>query len=153
MLYVFFLFFLKSLFTFREREREGEKHQCVRDTSISCLSHSQLGTWPTTRACARTENRTSDLLVHRPALSPLSHTDQDSFILLIIQQTLRMSWKPTDTDPCLHEICVWRGSGVPCTSSVRTTLEEGRAFPRPCAAPRGNGLAKGKRETAGTEDR
>ena len=31
------------LFTFRETgkvvEREGEKHQCVRDTSISCLLH------------------------------------------------------------------------------------------------------------------
>ena len=31
------------LFSFRERgregEREGEKHRCARDTSISCLSH------------------------------------------------------------------------------------------------------------------
>ena len=31
--------FLKVLFIFRERRREGEKHQCVRDTLISCLSH------------------------------------------------------------------------------------------------------------------
>ena len=35
------LFFLRILFIFRERrrkgEREGEKHQCVRETSIACL--------------------------------------------------------------------------------------------------------------------
>ena len=40
-LYIFRRFYL---FIFRERgregEREGEKHWCVRDTLISCLSHS-----------------------------------------------------------------------------------------------------------------
>ena len=42
-----FIDFLKDCiyFTFRERgregEREGEKHRCARDTSISCLSHNQ----------------------------------------------------------------------------------------------------------------
>ena len=36
------------------------------------LTHSQLGTWPTTQACALTGNRTSDLCVCRPALNPLS---------------------------------------------------------------------------------
>ena len=35
-----------------------------------------LGTWPTTQACALTGNRTGDLLVHGPALNPLSHTSQ-----------------------------------------------------------------------------
>ena len=49
----------KDLFIVRDRgrevEREGEKHPCMRDTSISCLSHvhSQPGTWSTTQACAR----------------------------------------------------------------------------------------------------
>ena len=38
--------------------------------------HSLLGIWRTTQACALTENRTSDPLVHRPALNPLSHTSQ-----------------------------------------------------------------------------
>ena len=37
---------------------------------------SQLGTWPTTQACAQTGNRTSDLLVHRLVLNPLSHVSQ-----------------------------------------------------------------------------
>ena len=43
------------------------------------LMHPQLGTWPATEACALTRNQTSDPLVHRPALSPLSHTSQGSF--------------------------------------------------------------------------
>ena len=41
----------------REGEREGEKHQCVRDTAIGCLSHTpKLEIWPTAQACALTEN-------------------------------------------------------------------------------------------------
>ena len=37
-----------------------------------------LGTWPATQACALTRNPTSDPLVRRPALNPLSHTSQGS---------------------------------------------------------------------------
>ena len=58
-----------------EKEGEGEKHQCV------VASHTLwplLGTWPATQACAVTGNQTDDPLVHRPALSPLSHTSQGS---------------------------------------------------------------------------
>ena len=41
------------------------------------LTHPPLGgTWPTTQACALTGNQTSDPLVHRLALNPLSHTSQ-----------------------------------------------------------------------------
>ena len=41
----------------REGEREEEKYQCERESSISCLSNvPQLGTEPTTQACALTEN-------------------------------------------------------------------------------------------------
>ena len=40
--FTFFSLLKKILFSFREMgmegERDGEKHQCVRDTSISCLS-------------------------------------------------------------------------------------------------------------------
>ena len=35
-----------------------------------------VGTLPATQACAPTGNRTSDPLVHRPVLNPLSHTSQ-----------------------------------------------------------------------------
>ena len=34
------------------------------------------GTWPATQACALTGNQTGDPLVCRPALNPLSHTNQ-----------------------------------------------------------------------------
>ena len=35
-----------------------------------------LGSWPASQACALTENRTGDPLVHRPAFNSLSHTSQ-----------------------------------------------------------------------------
>ena len=71
----------KSLFIFRERgrdeEREGQKHQCARETLISCLSHTRWqGTWPATQACALTGNQTGDLSVYRLAFNPLSHNSQ-----------------------------------------------------------------------------
>ena len=67
----YFLFYIYYLFIFRERGREGgrerEKHQCV-----VASHHPQLRTWPATQACALTGNRTSNSLVHKPALNPLS---------------------------------------------------------------------------------
>ena len=73
----FFHFFLKILFIYFYRkgtgQREGEKYPCV------VASHTPpAGTWPTTQACFLTGNQTGDPLVHRPALSPLSHTSQGS---------------------------------------------------------------------------
>ena len=47
---------------------------CERNICQVPLAHPQLGTWSTTQACALTGNQTSDLLVHRPVLNPLSHT-------------------------------------------------------------------------------
>ena len=47
-----------------------------RDINQLPLTPPQLGTWPTTQACALTGNQTSNLLVHRPVLNPLSHTSQ-----------------------------------------------------------------------------
>ena len=49
---------------------------CERDINWLPLECPHLGTWPKTQACALTRNRTGDLLVHRPALNPLSHTAQ-----------------------------------------------------------------------------
>ena len=48
---------------------------------------SPLGTWPTTQACAMIGNRTSDPLVCRLALSPLSHTSQGYPFLLNVFRT------------------------------------------------------------------
>ena len=70
--YIYIIFKIFYLFIFRERgragEREGEKHQCV---VAFCMP--QLGTWPTTQACALTGNRTGDPLVRRLAQSTEPH--------------------------------------------------------------------------------
>ena len=43
----------------------------------ACLSHAPpMGTRPTTQACALTGEQTGNPLVHKLALSPLSHTNQ-----------------------------------------------------------------------------
>ena len=58
-------------------ERGKEEKERERNINVWLpLVYSKLGTWPTTKACALTGNRTSDPLVHRPALNPLSHTSQ-----------------------------------------------------------------------------
>ena len=53
----------------REKERESNIDQLP-------LTWPQLGTWPTTQACALTRNQTSDLSICRLMLNPLSHTSQ-----------------------------------------------------------------------------
>ena len=62
------------LFTFRQMKggRKRERNIIVW-LSLMC---SLLGTWPTTQACALTGNRTSDPLVCRLTLNPLSYTSQ-----------------------------------------------------------------------------
>ena len=44
----------------------------------------QMGTWPTTQACALIGNRTGDPLVWRLALSLLSHTSQGCSVLTLL---------------------------------------------------------------------
>ena len=55
------------------------------------LTHPQLGTRPTSQACALTGNRTSDISVLRLALklafSPLCNTSQSPLFILIIHIT------------------------------------------------------------------
>ena len=65
--FIYLLFFLE-----RGQGREKE-----RERNITCP---QLGTWPTTQACALTGNQTGDHPVCRPALNPLSHTSQGQLI-------------------------------------------------------------------------
>ena len=72
-------FFLKILFIYFWREGiRGRKRE--RNINVWLpLTCPSLGTWPATQACAPTGNRTSNPLVCRPALNPLSHTSQGSF--------------------------------------------------------------------------
>ena len=44
-------------------------------------------TWPAAQACALTGNQTSDLLVHRLTLNPLSHTSQGVIQFLSVNGT------------------------------------------------------------------
>ena len=54
---------------------------CERYINQLPLTRPQLRTWPTTQACVLTENRISDLSVHKPALNRLSHTSQCEGVL------------------------------------------------------------------------
>ena len=64
------------IYLFLER-REGREKKRERNISVWLpLMCPLLGMWPATQACALTGNRTSNPLVHRLALSPLSHTSQ-----------------------------------------------------------------------------
>ena len=49
---------------------------CERNIHQLPLECPQLRPWPTTQACTLTGNQTSNPLVHRLALNPLSHTSQ-----------------------------------------------------------------------------
>ena len=69
------------LFIFRERgrkgEREGEKHQCVVVSQVP-----PTGDLACNPGMCLTGNRTSNYLVHRLALNPLSHTSQGWYFFL-----------------------------------------------------------------------
>ena len=71
-------FFKDFTYLFLQTGEAGKKE---RERSINVwlpLVHPLLETWPATQACALTGNGTSDPLVRRPALNPLSHTSQGS---------------------------------------------------------------------------
>ena len=69
--------FFKRFYLFIFREGGGREKARERNINVWLpLAHPHLGTWPTTQTCALTGNRTSDPLVCRPALNPLSHNSQ-----------------------------------------------------------------------------
>ena len=68
---------------------EREKLMCERNIDWLPLTHAPTGDWPATQACALTGNQTVNPLVHRPVLSPLSHTSQGWIISFNIHDTLR----------------------------------------------------------------
>ena len=66
--------FKDFIYLFLEKRREGEREGNV--NVWLPLVRPLLGTWATTQACALTGNQTSDPLVRRLALNPVSHTGQ-----------------------------------------------------------------------------
>ena len=112
-----FFFFLKILFIFRKKGREGEKHQCV---VASCMP--PAGDLATTQACALTGNQTGDPLVHRPAFNPLSHSSQSIFFvlflfkrfyLLVFREKGMERGRETSVCGCLSHIPHWGHSPQP----------------------------------------
>ena len=77
-------FFLRfHLFIYRQKGREGQEKEKEGNIDVWLpLARPPLGTWPTTQARALTGNRTSDPLVRRPALNPLSHTTRGRHLSL-----------------------------------------------------------------------
>ena len=73
------VFTLDFTYLFLERGREGERERNINVWLPNM--HPQLETWPGTQACALIGIRTSNPLVHKPTLSPLSHTNQGRFVL------------------------------------------------------------------------
>ena len=92
--FIFFFYILLIILDGGEGRKRG------RETSIcGCLSCTPpLGIWPATQACALTGNRTSDSLVHRPELHPLSHTSQGNGFILINEERKQIFFPP-----CLQE--------------------------------------------------
>ena len=71
---IFFKIYFIYLFLERGQGKEKERKRNINVwLPLAC---SLLRTWPATQACALTGNPTSNLLVHRPVLNPLSHSSQ-----------------------------------------------------------------------------
>ena len=84
--------FLKFLFIFREgeggRKRGGEISMC----GWVLLLFPQLGTWPTTQACALTGNRTSDPLAYRPGTQS-TEPHQPGIVSLPLPQRISLFYR------------------------------------------------------------
>ena len=77
--------FFKDLICLFVERREGREKERERNINVWLpLEHPLLGNWPATQACVLTGNQNGKSLVHRPALIPLSHTNQGWFRYLLI---------------------------------------------------------------------
>ena len=71
--------------------------------------HALLGNWPPTQACALMGNQTSHPLVHRLALSPLSHTSQGSYFLFNFFEEGPFLFWPGKKSWTAHLSAQWNG--------------------------------------------
>ena len=82
--FYFILFFKDFIYLFLEREERREKEREINISVWLPLAHPRhvpwLGSWPAIQARALTGNWTSNPLVRRPVLNPLSHTRQGSIV-------------------------------------------------------------------------
>ena len=82
-------FFKDFIYLFLDRG-EGREKEWERNINVWLpLAHPLQRTWLATQACAQTRNWTMDPLVCRPALNPLSHSNQGmEFILKFYDATI-----------------------------------------------------------------
>ena len=98
-----------------------ETLMCERNIHQLPLSHPQLGTWPTTKACALTGNQTGDLSVCRLVLNPLSHTSQGTshyffkgrFYLFIFRERGKEREREGEKHWCVRETFIGCLSNAP----------------------------------------
>ena len=84
--FIYFILFFKD-FTYSFLEGKGKRIEGNINVWLP-LMRPLLGTWPATQACALTENWTSDPLLCRPALSPLSLTSQGNLLFFFNSASL-----------------------------------------------------------------
>ena len=88
-MFSFFNFLKDFIYLFLDRRKGWEKEE--RNINVWLpLTHPLVGTLPATQACFLTGNWTSDPLVCRPALNPLSHTNQgQTFLITGMEEVLQ----------------------------------------------------------------
>ena len=80
------LLYFFEYFIYLFLEREGKEKERERNINVwLSLTRPLLGTWPTTQARALTGNQTSNPLVGKLALKPLSHTSQGTEQIYLIK--------------------------------------------------------------------
>ena len=80
---ILLFYFLKGFIYLYLETREGKEKERERNINVWLpLAHPLLGTWPATQACALPENWTSDPLLRRLVLNPLSYSSQGTISFL-----------------------------------------------------------------------
>ena len=76
-IYTFYIYYIYRIILERGEGREKERERNI--NVWLPLARPQLGTWPTTQACALTGDQTSDFLVCGSTINPLGQTSQGYF--------------------------------------------------------------------------
>ena len=102
-------FFKDGIYLLLDRGGEGKENERERNIKVWLpLTCPLLGIWPETQACGLTGNRTRDPLVHKPLLSPLSHTSQGNDLFYLVGCCSCWRHSSMSDDPCLSvQHCTW----------------------------------------------
>ena len=112
----YFIYLLLERQEKKEKER-GKNINQLRNTDVWEIHwYPQPGTWPATQTRALTGNQTSNFLVHRLALSSLSHTSQGEslyFKTLFNISSEKFCTKLASVEKvCQGNVLVWKEDGI-----------------------------------------